>query len=205
MSTESGLVVDHHLPTSADQGSFTLLLWHRSIFHYVQQQPTSIPYNEFIYLERWQCPVERPHDEGASSRSIQNEGLQQDQSRQLIDADPFQYDEMDGKNFLLPWLDIVEIVDAEKLSDTMCKATFRFPVQPEFLNPMGTLHAGATSAFFECATTWTLFPIGKPGFWKSLGICRTISFTYLRPAVVGEVLLMECEVSAMRAVSITNF
>lgn len=112
----------------------------------------------------------------------------------LINTDSFQYDEMAGKNFLLPWLDIVEIVDAEKLSDTMCRATFRFPVQPEFLNPMGTLHAGATSAFFECATTWALFPIAKPGFWKSLGICRTISFTYLRPAVVGEVLLMECEV-----------
>lgn len=102
---------------------------------------------------------------------------------------------MPGQNFLLPWLDIVEVTSAEKLSDTMCRATFRFPVQPEFLNPMGTLHAGATSAFFECATTWTLFPIGKPGFWKSLGICRTIGFTYLRPAVVGEVLLMECEVS----------
>jgi acyl-coenzyme A thioesterase 13 len=102
---------------------------------------------------------------------------------------------MAGQNFLLPWLDIVEVVEAEKLSDTMCRATFRFPVQPEFLNPMGTLHAGATSAFFECATTWALFPIAKPGFWKSLGLCRTINFTYLRPAVLGEVLLMECEVS----------
>ncbi|SMR46379.1 unnamed protein product [Zymoseptoria tritici ST99CH_1A5] len=103
------------------------------------------------------------------------------------------YDQMEGKNFLLPWLDIVEVVEAEQLSETMSRATFRFPVQPEFLNPMGTLHAGATSAFFECATTWALFPIAKPGFWKSLGICRTISFTYLRPAVQGEVLLVECE------------
>lgn len=62
---------------------------------------------------------------------------------------------------------------------------------------MGTLHAGATSAFFECATTWTLYPIARaPDFWASLGICRTIAFTYLRPAVEGEVLLMECEVSS---------
>lgn len=112
---------------------------------------------------------------------------------------------MPGQNFLLPWLDIVEVVSAEKLSDTMCRATFKFPVQPEFLNPMGTLHAGATSAFFECATTWTLFPIGKPGFWKSLGICRTIGFTYLRPAVAGEVLLMECEVSADRLTDALTF
>jgi acyl-coenzyme A thioesterase 13 len=102
---------------------------------------------------------------------------------------------MPAKNFLLPWFDIVEIASAEKLSSTMCKATFRFPVQPEFLNPMGTLHAGATSAFFECATTWALFPIAREGFWKSLGICRTIAFTYLRPAVEGEWLVMECEVS----------
>lgn len=63
--------------------------------------------------------------------------------------------------------------------------------------PMGTLHTGATSAFFECATTWALYPIAKPGFWKSLRICRTIASTYLRPAVQGEVLLMECEVSVL--------
>lgn len=105
-----------------------------------------------------------------------------------------QYDKMEGQNFLLPWLDIVQIIEAEKIDDKTCRATFRFPVQPEFLNPMGTLHAGATSAFFECATTWALYPIAKPGFWKSLGICRTIAFTYLRPAVQGEVLVMECEV-----------
>ncbi|KJY01927.1 thioesterase family protein [Zymoseptoria brevis] len=106
-------------------------------------------------------------------------------TKELLQGDARKkYDQMEGKNFLLPWLNIVE---------TMSRATFRFPVQPEFLNPMGTLHAGATSAFFECATTWALFPIAKPGFWKSLGICRTISFTYLRPAVQGEVLLMECE------------
>ncbi|USW50043.1 Putative Thioesterase domain, HotDog domain superfamily, acyl-coenzyme A thioesterase 13 [Septoria linicola] len=103
------------------------------------------------------------------------------------------YDKMEGQNFLLPWLDIVEITEAEKISDKMCRATFRFTVQPEFLNPMGTLHAGATSAMFECATTWALWPVAKPGFWQNLGLCRTINFVYLRPAVQGEVLLMECE------------
>ena len=115
----------------------------------------------------------------------------------FTNPDTSQYDTMEGSNFLLPWLDIVEIVHAEKVSDARCNAIFRFPVQPEFLNPMGTLHAGATSAFFECATTWALYPIAKPGFWQSLGICRTIAFTYLRPAVQGEVLLMECEVSSL--------
>ena len=102
---------------------------------------------------------------------------------------------MEGRNFLLPFLDIVECTSATKISPAACTATFRFPVQPEFLNPMGTLHAGATSAFFECATTWALYPIARPGFWQSLGLCRTIAFTYMRPAVKGEVLVMECEVS----------
>lgn len=36
---------------------------------------------------------------------------------------------MEGHHFLLPWLDIVEIVSAEKISDTMCRATFRFTVE----------------------------------------------------------------------------
>ena len=105
-----------------------------------------------------------------------------------------QYDSDPTKHFILPWLDAVEIVSAEKISDAMAKATFRFPVQPEFMNPMGTLHAGASPVFFEVATTWTLFPIAKPGFWKSLGICRTLNCVYLRPAVEGEMLLMDCEV-----------
>ncbi|KXT15912.1 hypothetical protein AC579_5510 [Pseudocercospora musae] len=118
--------------------------------------------------------------------------LREEMTRVLLQGDArAKYDKMAGSNFLLPWLDIVEIVEAEKISDTLSKATFRFP--PEFLNPMGTLHAGATTAFFECATTWTLYPIAKPGFWKSLGICRTINFTFMRPAIPGEMLLMECE------------
>ncbi|KXT07134.1 hypothetical protein AC578_2377 [Pseudocercospora eumusae] len=120
--------------------------------------------------------------------------LKDEMTRVLLQGEArAKYDKMEGSNFLLPWLDIVEIVEAEKISDTLSKATFRFPVQPEFLNPMGTLHAGATTAFFECATTWALYPIAKPGFWKSLGICRTINFTFMRPAMPGEILLMECE------------
>ncbi|KAF7197982.1 hypothetical protein HII31_00696, partial [Pseudocercospora fuligena] len=125
--------------------------------------------------------------------------LKDEMTRVLLQGDArAKYDKMEGNNFLLPWLDIVEIVEAERISDTLSKATFRFPVQPEFLNPMGTLHAGATTAFFECATTWALYPIAEPGFWKSLGICRTINFTFMRPAMPGEMLLMECEAGDLR-------
>ncbi|KAF2168253.1 hypothetical protein M409DRAFT_21691 [Zasmidium cellare ATCC 36951] len=104
------------------------------------------------------------------------------------------YDQIPARNFLLPFLDTVTITTATRLSPTKSHCTFRFAVLPEFLNPMGTLHAGATSAFFECATTWTLWPVARqPDFWPSLGVCRTIGFVYLRPVGVGEWCLMECE------------
>ena len=59
----------------------------------------------------------------------------------------------------------------------------------------GTLHGGQQAAFYDIATSCTLFLIRRPGFWHSAGTSRSLTVTYLRPAFVDERLLMECHVS----------
>jgi hypothetical protein len=41
--------------------------------------------------------------------------------------------------------------------------------------------------------------IAKPGFWLSLGTSLSLSLTFLKPAQVGEVLLLEAEVRSSYA------
>jgi acyl-coenzyme A thioesterase 13 len=91
-------------------------------------------------------------------------------------------------------LKAVETVKAEKTSDSTARATYRFKVLPEYLNPAMGIQGGAVATFFDVATSWTLFVISKPGFWESSGTSRTLNTTYLRPAFEGEVLIMETEV-----------
>ena len=98
------------------------------------------------------------------------------------------------QNAGLAWLNAVEVIAAKKLSASTARATFRFPVQHEYLNPAQGLQGGFQAAFFDVATTWTLDPIRKPGFWYLLGTTRSLNVTFLRPAQEGEVLLMECEI-----------
>lgn len=83
----------------------------------------------------------------------------------------------------------------EKLSDTTARAVYRFPVLREYLNPAMNLHGGMSAGFFDTATTWTLTPIRKPGFWMQFGTTRSLNVTFLRPAAEGEMLRLECEVS----------
>ena len=104
---------------------------------------------------------------------------------------------------MLPWLNSVEIVSVERTSETTGRAVYRFPVLREYLNPTMTLHGGLSGGIFDTGTTWVLDVIRKPGFWMSFGTSRSLNLTFLRPAVEGEMLLMDCEVSV--AIDVDDF
>lgn len=99
-----------------------------------------------------------------------------------------------AENALRPWLDILEVVSVTKPSDTTARATFRWPVQAEYLNPARGLHGGLSAGMLDVVTGLTLWPIRKPGFWMTGGTSRTLNMTYLRPAAEGEMLVCESEV-----------
>ena len=99
------------------------------------------------------------------------------------------------RNANLAWLKVVEIVEAEKMSDTTARIVYRFPVLHTYLNPTMALHGGQQAAAFDIGTTWLLALIRKPpNFWMRFGTSRSLNVTYVRPAPEGEILLMETEV-----------
>ena len=98
-------------------------------------------------------------------------------------------------NANLAFLNAVKVVDAERLSETTARITYRFPVMQEYLNPSMTLHGGQQAAFYDIGTSWLLYLVRREGFWTNAGTSRSLAVTYLRPAVVGDGVLMECEVS----------
>ncbi|KAI1110995.1 HotDog domain-containing protein [Nemania sp. NC0429] len=73
-------------------------------------------------------------------------------------------------------------------------ATFRFTVQPRHANLLGSMHGGCTSSLFDVCTSLVLVFISRPGFWQRAGVSRTLNVTYLRPALVGTTVDIECEV-----------
>ena len=112
----------------------------------------------------------------------------------VADRQPPQLENDKTKHANLPWLRTVEVLSAERLSETTGRMMFRFPVQREYLNPARTLHGGLSASFFDTATTWVLDIIRKPGFWMNFGTSRSLNLTFLRPAMEGEMLIMETEV-----------
>ncbi|EFQ27653.1 thioesterase superfamily protein [Colletotrichum graminicola] len=74
-------------------------------------------------------------------------------------------------------------------------ATFAFTVRPEHCNRAGNLHGGAAATLFDSLTTMPLALINdRPGYWQFLGVSRTLSCSYLRPAPAGEECIVECEI-----------
>ncbi|KAK1594340.1 thioesterase superfamily protein [Colletotrichum navitas] len=74
-------------------------------------------------------------------------------------------------------------------------ATFAFTVRPEHCNRSGNLHGGAAATLFDSLTTMALALVNdRPGYWQFLGVSRTLSCSYLRPAPAGEECLVECEI-----------
>ncbi|KXL44472.1 hypothetical protein M433DRAFT_144408 [Acidomyces richmondensis BFW] len=98
------------------------------------------------------------------------------------------------QHFLKTWIETVELVSAQKLTETTARTVWRFKVQPEYFNPAGTLHGGAQAAFLDVCTSCTLLLISRPGFWMTNGSTRTLNVTYIRPAMDGDVVRLECEI-----------
>ena len=109
-----------------------------------------------------------------------------------MDSDP------EKPNFTRAWRDDLEIVEAKKLTENTARAVYRFPVRQEYLNPAGGLHGGAAATFHDIGTSVVLNLISRPGFWSTAGTTRTLNMTYLRPAMKGEILLLDCEVRKNR-------
>lgn len=95
------------------------------------------------------------------------------------------------KSALVAWFDVLEVVEAQRLTDSTGKLVVRFPVQNEYLNPGGTLQGGIQTAMYDVISSW-VFTFAKG--WNSTGTSRTLATAYLRPALSGEILLMDCEV-----------
>ncbi|KAF2173101.1 hypothetical protein M409DRAFT_17049 [Zasmidium cellare ATCC 36951] len=105
------------------------------------------------------------------------------------------YKEDKPGHFTTTWFEDLEVVSAEQTSPTTGKLVYRFPVQAAYLNPTGSLHGGAIATIFDIGTSWLLFLIARDGFWSpTFGTTRTLNCTYLRPAMEGEWLRLECEI-----------
>lgn len=89
----------------------------------------------------------------------------------------------------------MKLTNAEVTGPKTARLTFEFTVPKFYTNTMDNLHGGAQATIYDIATTLALIPIAEPGFWFLGGVSRILSVTYLRPAPVGEKLIVETEVS----------
>ena len=74
------------------------------------------------------------------------------------------------------------------------KCTFAFTAEQIHCNHIGTLHGGCTASLFDFCTACPLVYINKAGYWLFLGVSRNLNINYIRPAMCGETVLIECEI-----------
>ncbi|KAK3991312.1 HotDog domain-containing protein [Cladorrhinum sp. PSN332] len=97
-------------------------------------------------------------------------------------------------NTLLPFLHLTSTSLPSSPSSATASCTFTFTIHPQHTNRLGNLHGGAIATLFDFCTSCALSLISRPGFWHYLGVSRTLNTTYLRPAVGGSTVKIECEI-----------
>ncbi|KAJ6195928.1 HotDog domain-containing protein [Bipolaris maydis] len=78
------------------------------------------------------------------------------------------------------------------------EATFELEVIPQLCNPMNNMHGGAMALLVDMTTTMAGAPISRQGWWEFGGVSRTLSVTYVRPALLGTTVAVTC---VLRSVS----
>ncbi|KAI9893309.1 MAG: hypothetical protein M1814_000439 [Vezdaea aestivalis] len=86
----------------------------------------------------------------------------------------------------------IQIISVSK--EPSPNVVFSFTVQESMTNRLGTLHGGATATLFDNLTTAVLPLVAKEGFWMRMGVSRNLNVTYLKPAIVGDIVLVECDI-----------
>lgn len=71
---------------------------------------------------------------------------------------------------------------------------FEFTVTKKISNAGGKLHGGAVSVMFDVTTGSAVCALASENFWDAGHVSRAINCQYLRPAPLGMVLIVECEV-----------
>ncbi|KAF7512671.1 hypothetical protein GJ744_000932 [Endocarpon pusillum] len=74
---------------------------------------------------------------------------------------------------------------------------YMFTVVPKLCSKAGFLHGGAASTLLDTLTSTALLTIAKAGYWKTLGVSRTLTVTFLRPLPLGTKVFVDCEVVAV--------
>jgi acyl-coenzyme A thioesterase 13 len=74
------------------------------------------------------------------------------------------------------------------------RITFRFNVLPIHGNMLNHMHGGCVATLFDHLSTMPLYLIQKSGFWVWLGVSRSLNVNYLRPAVVGTTVEIDCRI-----------
>ncbi|KAL8382696.1 hypothetical protein RB595_006469 [Gaeumannomyces hyphopodioides] len=109
-------------------------------------------------------------------------------------------------DYTIPFFPHVELIsasgprprgDAGGTEDPLVTATYRYTVPKSHCNRLGSLHGGAAATLYDFATTLPLVLISRPGFWEQMGVSRSLSVTYVRPAPAGTTILVECQVIAV--------
>lgn len=72
------------------------------------------------------------------------------------------------------------------------EATFELEVVPQLCNPLDNMHGGAMALLADMTTTMAGAPIARQGWWEFGGVSRTLSVTYIRPALLGTTVVVTC-------------
>lgn len=73
------------------------------------------------------------------------------------------------------------------------RATFLYTVETPHCNTLASLSGGAATTLIDFLTTLPLCHVADPA-WAYLGVSRTLSLTFLKPAPAGKTVRIECEV-----------